>query len=200
MRRAAIAMSAVGVLAGALSPAPALGCPLLGVAAYRLPSAVASRRNRARRHALRAALPETADLLAVSMGAGLNVALALRRTVPHAPEPMRSELTRVDREISLGRPLHEALDALADRTGSDEIRTLVSLLSEGDRLGTRVAESIERWAGDLWTRRRHELEAEAHRAPVKILFPLVFLILPAFLLTTVVPLLLSTLRALGYGP
>lgn len=200
LRRAALLTSAIGALAGALGPAPALGCPLLGLAGYRLPAAAADRQARARRQALHAALPETGDLLAVSMNAGLNVALALRRAVLHAPEPMRSELARVDGETALGRPLREALGALADRTGSDEVRALVSILGGGDRLGTSVAESIEQWAGDLWMRRRHELEAEARRAPVKILFPLVFLILPAFLLTTVVPLLLSTLRALGHGP
>jgi tight adherence protein C len=147
---------------------------------------------------MHAALPETADLLAVSMNAGLNVSLALRRTALHAPEPIRSELDRVNGEIALGRPLRQALGALADRAGGDEIRTLVSILTGADRFGSRVAGSIERWADDLWTRRRHELEAEARRAPVRILFPLVFLILPAFLLTTVVPLLLSTLRTIGY--
>jgi tight adherence protein C len=157
-------------------------------------------RARASRRALHAALPETADLLAASMNAGLNVALALRRAALHAPEPARSELDRTNGEIALGRPLREALGALADRTGSDEVRALVSILAGADRFGSRVATSIERWADDLWTRRRHELEAEARRAPVRILFPLVFLILPAFLLTTVVPLLLSTLRTLGYGP
>jgi tight adherence protein C len=193
-------MGAIGALAGVLSPASALACPLLAFAGYRLPAVVASRRDRRRRQSLHAALPETADLLAVSLNAGLNVALALQRAVPCAPEPMRSELARVDGEIALGRPLRTSLEALADRTGSDEVRTLVSILTGGDRFGTRVAGSMERWAADLWTRRRHELEAEARRAPVKILFPLVFLILPAVLLTTVAPLLLSSLRALGYGP
>jgi hypothetical protein len=157
-------------------------------------------RARASRRALHAALPETADLLVVSMNAGLNLVLALQRTARHAPEPMRSELERVNHEIALGRPLREAVEGLASRTGSDEIRALASILTGGDRFGVRVAESVEQWADDLWMRHRHELEAEARRAPVKILFPLVFLILPAFLLTTVVPLLLSTLHMLGHDP
>lgn len=157
-------------------------------------------RARASRRALHAALPETADLLVVSMNAGLNLVLALQRTARHAPEPMRSELERVNHEVALGRPLREAVEGLASRTGSDEVRALASILTGGDRFGVRVAESVEQWADDLWTRHRHELEAEARRAPVKILFPLVFLILPAFLLTTVVPLLLSTLRMLGHDP
>lgn len=154
--------------------------------------------NRPARRALDAALPETADLLTVSMSAGLNVPLALRRVALHAPEPLRSELDRVNGEIALGRPLREALAALADRTRVDEVRTLVSILTGAGRFGSRVGESLERWGDDLWTRRRHQVEAQARRAPVKILFPLVFLILPAFLLLTVVPLLLSTLRTLGY--
>jgi tight adherence protein C len=172
----------------------------LGALGWWLPGLAAGLRARASERALHAALPETADLLAVSMNAGLNVALALRRAALHAPEPARSELDRTNREIALGRPLREALGALANRTGSDEVRALVSILAGTGRYGSRVAASIERWADDLWTRRRHELEADARRAPVRILFPLVFLILPAFLLTTVVPLLLSTIRTLGYGP
>ena len=194
----AATLAAVGALAGALGPAPAVGLPLLAVAGYRLPAVAARLRARASRRALHAALPETADLLAVSMNAGLNVSLALRRTALHAPEPIRSELDRVNGEVALGRPLRQALGDLVPRVGGDEIRTLVSILTGGDRFGSRVARSIERWADDVWTRRRHELEAEARRAPVKILFPLVLLILPAFLLMTVVPLLLSTLRTIGY--
>jgi tight adherence protein C len=197
-RGAALALGAAGALAGALGPAPLVGCPLLAAAGYRLPAAAAGLRVRASRRALDAALPETADLLTVSMNAGLNVPLALQRVALHAPEPLRSELDRVNGEIALGRPLRDALAALADRTGTDEMQTLVSILRGAGRFGSRVGDSLERWSDDLWTRRRHQVEAEARRAPVKILFPLVFLILPAFLLTTVVPLLLSTLRTLGY--
>jgi tight adherence protein C len=167
-------------------------------AARRLPGTADGLGRRTRQRALAASLPDTADLLTVSLHAGLNVSLALRRAALHAPEPLRSELDRVVGDVALGTPLREALASLADRTGVAELRTLASILAGADRFGSRVAESIERWADDLWTRRRHEVEAAARRAPVKILFPLVFLILPAFLLMTVVPLLLSTLRTLGF--
>lgn len=156
-----------------------------------------ARSARAARRAVEAALPETADLLLVCLHAGLSVPVALRRAACHAPEAVAAELRRVNDAVALGTPVREALGAFADRTASDRVRGLVAVLVGGDRFGARLADTLGQWTDDLWTARRHEVETAARQAPVRILFPLVLLILPALLLTTVVPMLLATLRTLG---
>jgi tight adherence protein C len=144
-----------------------------------------------------AGLPDTADLLLVCLHAGLNVPMALRRAASHAPEAVAAELRRVNDAIALGAPVRAALGAFADRTASGRVRRLVAVLVGGERFGARLADTLAQWTDDLWTARRHEVETAARQAPVRILFPVVLLILPALLLTTVVPMLLSTLRTLG---
>jgi tight adherence protein C len=146
---------------------------------------------------LEAALPDAADLLLVCLQAGLNVPATLRRAACHAPEPVAAELRRVNDAVALGAPVRDALGAFADRAGSDRVRGLVAILTGGDRFGARLADSLARWTDDLWAARRQEVETAARQAPVRILLPLVLLILPALLLTSVVPMLLSTLRVLG---
>jgi tight adherence protein C len=108
-----------------------------------------------------------------------------------------AELRRVNDAIALGAPVRAALGAFADRTASGRVRRLVAVLVGGERFGARLADTLAQWTDDLWTARRHEVETAARQAPVRILFPVVLLILPALLLTTVVPMLLSTLRTLG---
>jgi tight adherence protein C len=176
----------------------AVALPAARVVRSQLAAVWSGRPGRRGTRAVEAALPETADLLLASLHAGLNVPLALQRAARHAPAPAGPELQRVNDEIALGTPVREALGAFATRTGSDRVRALASILTGSDRFGARVTDSLEQWADDLWTTRRHEVEAAARKAPVRILFPLVLLILPALLLTTVVPMLLSTLRTLGY--
>lgn len=155
-------------------------------------------RGRSERQRREAALPQVADLLAVSLHAGLNVRLALRRTAAHAPASLAAHLDLLNREIDLGATLDEALGAFAARTGLPDAGMLASILTGAAHLGSPAGDALERWADDLWTRRRHAVEAAARTAPVRILFPLVLLILPGLLLTTVVPLLASTLRTLGW--
>lgn len=185
---------AVGLVFGPLS---LFASPALGAMGYRLPLIWLQARARARSGAISEGLPDALDLLVVCVSAGLNLSLALDRVAERTPGPLGAELKRVRGLVALGVSRRQALGEMESRSGSSEVAALVSALVTTDRFGSSVAGSLEALASDLRAGRRRAAEEQARRAPVKMLFPLVFLILPAFILLTIVPLLLGTFRTLG---
>jgi len=96
-----------------------------------------------------------------------------------------------------GQRLADALDDVASRCG-DEVRALMSLLASGERYGVPLGESLDRLAVDVRGARRRRAEEVARRLPVKMLFPLVVCILPAFALLTLGPLLVTSFQDLAW--
>lgn len=170
----------------------------LGIAGYRLPIAYLGLRRRSRRDEIAAQVPEAAELLAICTEGGLNVPLALSRVASRTPGLLGEELRKTLRETEFGVSRRDALNQLAARSQVNELRSLVAVLNGADRFGTRISSSLASFAVDLRRKQRRAAEEQARRAPVKLLFPLVFLILPAFILLTIVPLLLGTFRTLGF--
>ncbi len=111
---------------------------------------------------------------------------------------MGREIQRTIEEIELGVPRAQALENLAARNGLPELESLVRVLLNSERFGTQVAASLETFSAEVRGRLKRRAEEQARKAPVKILFPLVFLILPAFILLTVVPLLVSAFQSLDF--
>jgi tight adherence protein C len=109
--------------------------------------------------------------------------------------PLGDELRHVVAEVRRGRRLADALDALPARAG-EATRPVVAALVASERYGAPVIAGLERLAADVRADNRRRAEAAARRVPVKLLFPLVVCILPAFGLLTVAPLIASALRAL----
>lgn len=176
-------------------PAPFL-VPLVGLAAWRLPvfaEAHAARRRRARADA---ELPQLLDLLAAASSAGLNAALALRRAAGALEGPLAEELRGVTQAVDLGGRWRDELRATADRLDLPDLRRAVAALARTDTLGSSLTTSMHELADRVRTSRRAAVTERARTAPVKMLFPLVFLVLPAFLLLTVVPVLLATLQSI----
>lgn len=185
----------LGLLFGPLAPASGIA---LGFAGYRVLDLVIRTRIRSRRDGAAAAVPDVVDLLAVCTQAGLSLPLALARVAERAPGVLGDELRRTVREIGLGVPRGQALEELGQRNYVPEVQTLVTTLSNAERFGTGVSSSLNTLSSEIRTKRRRRAEEEARRAPVKILFPLVLLILPGFILLTIVPLLLGTFATLGF--
>ena len=123
-------------------------------------------------------------------------AAAVRRCSGLVRGPLGGELERAGAEIGFGLDWRTALGRIGDRTQAESLRRLVSALSQAHRLGTSPRDSLRAIAGELRAERRARSAELARRAPVKMLFPLVVHILPAFRLLTVGPVLLSTLRSL----
>ena len=192
-------LGGVGFVGGlAFGPVALVTSPLGLLVGYRLPRTYLGSRSRRRKEEMAAALPDVVDLLAVCSHAGLNISLSLRRVVERASGPLGKEIQRVIEEIDLGVPRARALENLAVRCGLPELEALVRVLLNSERFGTQIASSLETFSADVRGRLKRSAEEQARKAPVKILFPLVFLILPAFILLTVVPLLVSAFQSLDF--
>jgi len=133
----------------------------------------------------------TADLLAVAVAAGLTPYLALEVGARFAPEPIAGRLGGVVVAAAGGQRLADALDAEAARTPA--LGPLLALLSASERSGAPVGAALGRLAASTRAQARRRAMARARTVPVRLLFPLVFLVLPAFLLLTVGPVVLATL-------
>ena len=134
----------------------------------------------------------TADLLAMAGAAGLTPYLAIEVAVRFGPQPVAERLDAALSEAGSGLSLADALDAEAKRTAA--LRPLLALLAASERSGAPVAGPLVRLAATTRAQSRRRAMARARTVPVRLLFPLVFLVLPAFLLLTVAPVVLASLK------
>jgi tight adherence protein C len=137
------------------------------------------------RAAVLAELPVTVDLLAVAVGAGYTPFLAVEVAAPWAPPVLRDRLQGVVSSCRLGADFDRTLDDLSRE--HDDLRPLTDALLAADRLGAPVLDALQRLAVSARADVRRRAEAHARTVPVRLLFPLVFLVLPAFGILTVVP-------------
>jgi tight adherence protein C len=188
----------VAVLAALMTPG--LGTALaiaMVVGAFRGPSFVLGRVTRTRVADAAREMPLFLDLLAVATSAGLGPQVAVRRAVEPVEGPLADELERALRDADLGRRWRDELAAAGERLRLADLERAIRLLVRTERLGSSLADEMARLASDVREERRSRAIERARAAPVKMLFPLVFLILPAFLLLTVVPVLLTTVTQIG---
>lgn len=183
-------LAAIAVLV--LSPLLAVA---VGLLVWALPALGLGRARRTREYAIRRDLPEVVDLLALAVGAGLTVPLALDAVARRAAGPVGEALGSTTAEVRAGRRLVDALGALPHRLGEDA-RPLTVALVASVRDGSPLGDGLDRLAAELRVTRRRQAEEAARRVPIKLLFPLVCCILPAFALLTVAPLLAGALRSL----
>ena len=145
------------------------------------------------------ALPDALDLMVVCVEAGLGLGAALQRVgveIRLASRQLSDELALVDQEMQTGVSRTDALRNLAERSGVEEVYSLVAMLSQTDKLGTSVAQSLRAHAESMRTRRRQRAEQMARKASIKLAFPLVFLIFPALLVIILGPAGIQLLSAL----
>jgi tight adherence protein C len=162
----------------------------------RRPRRAGRRARRRRERAVDAGVPQMLDLLAAGSRAGLSAELALRQAAAVVGGPLGDDLGDVFGQADLGARWREGLAAYSAISGSRDLRRTVAVLERTEQLGSPLTDASRDLAGSVRQARRAAVLERARTAPVKMLFPLVFLILPAFLLLTVVPVLLATVRAI----
>lgn len=190
--------AAVGLLTGLALPRPGLFlAPVLCAIGLRLPAILEHRSSRRRRAAMDGQIPQLLDLLAAASSAGLSGQLALRRAVAALGGPLAAELAGSLDAVDLGARWRDELAAAAERLELPDLRRTVAALSRTETLGASLADSTAELAASVRAARRAAVTERARTAPVKMLFPLVFLVLPAFLLLTVVPVLLTTVQSIS---
>jgi pilus assembly protein TadC len=182
-----VAMGALAV--SPLAAAPAVGAVLLAR------RAAAGRAERRRQRAVAGELPDVIALLGLALGAGMTVTRAVAAVGQRGWGRLAGELRAVADEVANGRRLADCLEELPGRVG-EGVRPLTTALLSSERYGTPILESLDRLAAETRADARRRADEAARRAPVKLAFPLVACILPAFALLTVAPLLASALRGL----
>ncbi|HEY9506347.1 MAG TPA: type II secretion system F family protein [Gemmatimonadales bacterium] len=174
-----------------------------GIMGYVLPSMMVGRRLKRRQKEMQKALPDALDMLVVSVEAGLGLNQALVRVSEeiYRISPVLSEqLALVNLEIRAGTTREEALRNLAERTGLQDISSLVGMLIQTDRFGTSVAQALRVHSETMRTKRRQRAEEAAAKTTIKMVFPLVFCIFPALFVVILGPALIQIYKALsGFG-
>jgi tight adherence protein C len=157
---------------------------------YTIPDFWLRRRIRVRQDAVREGLPDLLDLLVVCLEAGLSLDQAALRSSEEmrAANPViADEIGLVMLEARAGQSRLEAWKRLADRTDVEAVRMLVSILVQADQFGTGISRTLRTHADTMRTRRRQQVEELAAKTTIKLIFPLVLCIFPAFFLVVLGP-------------
>jgi tight adherence protein C len=194
---AAAGFAAVALFTGLNNPPLLIGVTGLG---FILPRFILKRMIKDRQQRIRLALPDALDLTVICVEAGLALDQALMRVgqdLHHAHPDLSDEFHLVNLEMRAGKPRAEALRNLVDRTGVDDIRSLVGTLIQTDRFGTSVAQALRVHSDSLRTERRQRAEEQAAKTTIKMVPPLVIFVLPSIIFVTIGPAVISLIRQLG---
>lgn len=170
------------------------------VIAFFLPRYALQRMIRSRQQLVRWGLADALDLMVISIEAGLGLNAAMLKVSSELKQvhpDICEEFEMANLEIRVGRDRDEALRNLADRTGVDDLRSLVAMLIQTDRFGTSIARSIRAFSDSLRTKRRQRAEQAAQKAAVKLLFPLACFLFPTLFIALLGPAALQLMDTLG---
>lgn len=184
-------------LSGALIPA------LFAVGAgFILPRLVLNRLIASRKLRIAWGLADALDLMVITMEAGLGLNAAMLKICEELKDvhpDISKEFEIANLEIRVGRERSEALRNLADRTGVEDLNSLVGMLIQADRFGTSIARAVRVYSDSLRTKRRQRAEQAAQKAAFKLLLPLGALLFPTMFIVILGPALLNISDMLGGG-
>lgn len=167
-----------------------------GAALFFLPDVLLSQRATRRQAEIQLALPDTLDQLTISVEAGLGFDAALLRAGDRGSGPLAEELSRTMQDVQLGASTASALRDLAGRTDVPELRHFVAAIVQATSHGIAIAQVLRVQAAELRVKRSQRAEERAMKVPVKVLFPLMFCILPALFVVIIGP---AVVRISGTG-
>jgi tight adherence protein C len=190
---------ALAVLVPAVSSGQPLGRALLTAGGFFLGGHLIANfwlSLRVKRHekAITKALPDALDLMVVCLESGLGLNATIQRIGDErgtGQDTLGKEFAKVASDLRDGRSRADSMRALATRNGSDDLKALVGLIIQSDKLGASMSKTLRTHADLLRTRRRQRAEEAARKLPIKVLFPLAFCILPALFAITVGPAVLK---------
>jgi tight adherence protein C len=149
-----------------------------------------------RANQMRKDLPDALDLLTISVEAGLAFDAAMAQVARQTEGPLAEEFFRVLQEMQIGLGRTDAFRAMAERTDVDDVKTFVTALVQADAFGIPIASVLRIQAKEMRLKRSQRAEEQAQKVPVKILFPLIFCILPTLFIVVIGPAGLQIYHAL----
>jgi tight adherence protein C len=164
---------------------------------YLLPGIWLGQQIKKRKKNIVKALPDALDLLTISVEAGLAFDSALQRVTEKWETELAKEFKRVLTDTRLGRARRDALKDMAARTGVDDVQTFTAAVIQAEQLGVSIGKILRIQADQMRVRRRQRAEEAAQKAPIKMLFPMVFLIFPALFVVILGPAVPRLMQGLG---
>lgn len=158
-----------------------------GLMGYLMPGIWLGSRIKQRKNEVIRALPDAIDLLTISVEAGLGFDPALQRVIEKWDNALTREFGRMQSEIRMGHSRREAMRAIAQRINVDDLNVFTSAIIQADQLGVSISQVLRIQSKQMRMRRRQRAEEKAHKAPIKMIFPMVFLIFPALYIVLLGP-------------
>lgn len=168
--------------------------PLVALFGFGAPLMLLRRRAKNRQLAFWKSLPDSLDLLTTCVEAGLSLDFAFQRVADRQKGPVGYELSKMLREKALGHTRTEALTGMAERIDVPDVSIFVNSVIQAETLGTSIAQVLRTQARQLRMRRRQRAEQVARQAAPKMVFPLVFCVLPSLFVVVLGPIIISALE------
>jgi tight adherence protein C len=187
----------LGLLVFLASPSAGRFMLCIGVAAlcYFVPDILIRNRAQKRREEIRLELPNALDQMLISVQAGLGFETAMGRAGENGRGPLADELIRTLQDIQVGRSRREAYLSLSERVDVPDVRSFIRAVVQADTYGIAIAGVLKMQAKDMRIKRRQRAEEHAMKMPVKMLFPLIFFILPTLFIVLLGPAVLQIMAA-----
>lgn len=199
-----IVLSAFGLLLGILfivATGPDVIRGLIVAAAvlmlFFLPDVMIHSRAHDRQQDIQRSLPDTLDQMTIAVEAGLGFDGAMAKAARNGKGPLAEELIRVLQDMSIGRTRRDAFVELERRTSSEDLRRFVRAIIQADAYGVAIGEVLRVQAGEMRLKRRQRAEESAMKVTVKVLFPLIFCLLPVLFIVVLTPVVVRMVEMFG---
>lgn len=159
-----------------------------------LPDVMINSRAHDRQKAITLALPDTLDQMTIAVEAGLGFDSAMAKAARGGEGPLAEELIRVLQDMSIGRTRRESFIELERRTNSEDLRRFGRAIMQADAYGVAIGDVLRVQAGEMRMKRRQRAEEQAQKVTVKILFPLVFCLLPVMFIVILTPAVIGIIE------
>jgi tight adherence protein C len=172
-----------------------LAMVLMLFAGWTFPLTYVQRKARKRLGEIDRRLPDLIDLLTVMVEAGLSFSAALRQAAPEFQPPLSDELRLTLQEQTMGLGIDEALSNMGERADTPAMRSFVRAMSQGERMGISTGQIMRALSHEMRARRKALAEEKAQKAPILMLFPLVFLVFPAMFIVLMTPAIINLIHS-----